>query len=60
MSNQSQNPPIHQMCQEHLALKVELENLKSQIIEFKKKLDWMTAILIVIAIESGISLPLMV
>ena len=43
-----------------MALKVELENLKSQIIEFKKRLDWMTAILIVIAIESGISLPLMV
>ena len=43
-----------------MALKVELENLKSQIIEFKKRLDWMTTILIVIAIESGISLPLMV
>ena len=41
-------------------MKVELANLKAQIIEFKKRLDWMTAILIVIAIESGISLPLMV
>lgn len=50
---------IHEMCKEHSRIEQEIKDARDEIKNFRKRLDWILYMMVIICIETGISLPIM-
>lgn len=55
----NQSKQIHEICTEHSKLEQEVLDMKDEVKSFRKRLDWIAWLLVIVCIESGITIPLM-
>lgn len=53
------NPKIHEMCTEHSKLEQEIKDNRRQIESFGKRIDYIMYMMVIICVETGISIPFM-
>lgn len=50
---------IHEMCTQHAKLEQEVKDNREEIRNFRKRLDYILYLMVIICIETGISIPYM-
>lgn len=55
----NQAKQIHEMCTQHSKLEQEIKDSREEIKSFKKRIDYILYMMVVICVETGISIPLM-
>lgn len=55
----NQAKQIHEMCTQHSRLEQEIKDNREEIRSFRKRLDYILYMMVVICVETGISIPFM-
>lgn len=56
----NQAKPIHEMCTQHSKLEQEIKDNREEIRSFRKRLDYILYMMVVLCIEAGITIPVMI
>ena len=56
----NQAKQIHEMCTQHSKLEQEIKDNREEIKSFKKRIDYILYMMVVLCIEAGITIPAMI